>query len=250
LRFGGRAHNAAELKQVAALGLAFAEISATRDGGLFDSPGELVRAAKRWGLTYLVHAPNEGDPCELERLEGTFFQKILRLIDLCADIRADLLTVHFWMDSRFLAEHVVRRKREIFARMARHGARKGVSVCLENLSERPEDLEPLMAACPEAGLTLDVGHGELFAPRNRAFEYIAQWPWWIRHVHVHDNLGGDRVEADRHLPIGEGVIDFPTIFAALIAAGYAGRVTLEVPLEDLEPSVRRLQGIIERCNRK
>jgi sugar phosphate isomerase/epimerase len=246
VRFAGRAYKLEDLERIAALGLDCAEINLHEGGNLAYREKELLDAARRWNLRYLVHAPNEGRPTEVERLGGRFFQDILRLLDACTKIHASLLTVHFWMDGRFISRQVSDRKRAILWDMAREGQCRGVRVCMENLSERPEDLAPTLEGCPELSLTLDIGHGQLMSPGNRALDFIRMWPHRIGHVHAHDNRGGSLVGDDLHLPIGEGIIDFPTIMPALVRAGYDGTVTLEVPLIHMESSLGRLRRIIQR----
>jgi len=248
MRWGGRAYNMGDVERIGALGLDFAEINLLQGMKLIHEPGELLAASREWGLSYLVHAQNEGDPCDLERLGGPFYREILLLLDLCDFISSPLLTVHFWMDGRFIPAEVVERKRPILWAMAEEGFKRGVHVCVENLSERPEDLRPLLDGCPRLGLTLDIGHGQLLTRGNRSLEFLELWPHRIQHVHAHDNRGGDRVGDDLHLPIGAGVIDFTSIFRALVRARYEGTVTLEVPVEHLPSSVQSLRRIAEEAS--
>lgn len=248
MRWGGRAYNMDELEQIGAMGLDLAEINLLQGAELIYQPRDLLAASSRWNLSLLVHAHNEGDPCDVGRLGGAFYQEILHLLDLCREISSPLLTIHFWMDGRFIPREVMERKRPILWAMAQEGHKRGVQVCLENLSERPEDLAPLLDGCPELGLTLDIGHGQLLSYSNRAREFLGLWPHRIRHVHAHDNRGGDRVQDDLHLPVGAGVIDFPSIFRALVHAGYDETVTLEVPVDHLDASVKGLRRILEEVS--
>ncbi|MFQ5843156.1 MAG: sugar phosphate isomerase/epimerase family protein [Thermodesulfobacteriota bacterium] len=208
MRFGGRAYKSEDVEQIGYLGLDFAEINFPEEENWAHQTQDFLRKADKWDLPYLVHAAKEGNPNDIQQLEGRFFQEILRLLEACRELSAPLLTIHFWMDSRFVPEEVRGRKREILWAMAREGRRMGVQLCLENLSESPEDIQPLLAGCPELGLTLDIGHGQILSQRNRSADFLERWPGRIHHVHAHDNRGGDRVEDDLHLPIGEGEIDF------------------------------------------
>jgi sugar phosphate isomerase/epimerase len=250
MRLGGRAYKLEDVERIGAMGLAFAEINLLQGDELIYRPRELLAVAGRWNLRYLVHAHNEGDPRDVRRLEEAFFAEILRLLELSAEISATLLTVHFWMDQRFIPLEILERKRPILCDMARAGSRKGIQVCLENLSERAEDLRPVLEGCPELGLTLDIGHGQLFTRTNRALDILDRWPRRILHVHAHDNRGGNKVGDDLHLPIGEGIIDFSTVAGALRKAGYDGGITLEVPVDQLESSARRLQRMMESRERE
>ena len=245
MRFGGRAYKIDDMDRLGSLGLDFAEISFPKEDPPAYQVQDWLLKAEKWDLPCLVHAPKEGNPFDIEQLERLFFPKILRLLDACRELFAPLLTMHFWMDSRFIPKKVRDQKREILRNMAQEGRQRGVQLCLENLSESPEDIRSLLTGCPELGLTLDIGHGEILSPHNRSLDFLELWSERIYHVHAHDNHGGDRVEDDLHLPIGEGKIDFPSIFQALGQAGYRKTVTLEIPHDYIALSVQRLQQILE-----
>jgi sugar phosphate isomerase/epimerase len=249
LALAGRAHEIQDVVVIAQAGLRLVEINLLQGEQAMARLGDLRDMARSWGLSYLVHAPNEGDPRDLRNLGGPFLDRILRLLEGCAEIGAGLLTVHFWMDRRFIPEPVVHQKARILARMVQEGARLGVRVSLENLSEESQDLLPALEESPGLGLTLDVGHGELMCSRNRALEILERFPDRVCHVHLHDNLGGDLVGDDLHLPVGEGRIDFRAFLEALLGSGYKGAATLEVPPEAIRVSRERVQEILEGIHR-
>jgi sugar phosphate isomerase/epimerase len=103
-----------------------------------------------------------------------------------------------------------------------------VILCLENLSESWSDFLPLFVEIDTFGMTLDIGHGELLSKENRSYGFITNCFDYIKHIHIHDNLGGDSPEDDLHLPLGEGKIDFPSILLDLRGKGYDNNITLEV----------------------
>ncbi len=249
LVLAGRAHNFKELEAVARAGLKIVEINLLHGQEAMAKPGELKDMAQQWGLSYLVHAPNEGDPKDLHKLGGAFLDLILRLMDNCLEIGARLLTIHFWMDRRFIPEEVVRKKARILARMVKEGEGRGIRLSLENLSEDSQDLMVAMDESPGLGLTLDVGHGELMCERNRALELLELFPKRVLHVHLHDNLGGDLLGNDLHLPVGEGKIDFRSFLERLVGSGYKGAATLEVPVENIKISMGRILGILEEIRK-
>lgn len=94
-------------------------------------------------------------------------------------------------------------------------------------------------------MALDIGHGQILAKRNRALDHIASFYDQIVMVNVHDNNGSQMVDDiqrmkkerevtqgeirelavryDTHLPIGEGEIDFHSIFRELKQRGYDGK---------------------------
>jgi sugar phosphate isomerase/epimerase len=108
----------------------------------------------------------------------------------------------------------------------------GVGLMIENL---PGDwntvlqLSQLLDPISELGLHLDIGHANLRVPRNTTDEILRAYGSRLRHVHLHDNKGGD---ADLHLPLGCGTINLHHQMELLHAAGYEGTITLEVFSED------------------
>ena len=108
----------------------------------------------------------------------------------------------------------------------------GVGLMIENL---PGDfnsvlqLSGLLDPIPELGLHLDLGHANLRVARNTTDELLRAYGARLRHVHLHDNKGGD---ADLHLPLGSGNLDLHHLLQLRRVAGYDGTITLEVFSED------------------
>ncbi|MGC8605230.1 MAG: hypothetical protein ACP5VS_16305, partial [Desulfomonilaceae bacterium] len=59
--------------------------------------------------------------------------------------------------------------------------------------------------------------------------------------------GGDSPKADLHLPIGEGNVDFGSIFKALLTIDYDCTSTLEVKPEFEESSRIRIETLLYNC---
>lgn len=73
------------------------------------------------------------------------------------------------------------------------------------------------------GLTLDLGHIHCLDDGNPA-DRIREFADDLYNVHIEDMRRG----AHAHLPIGEGEMDFPPIFAALKEIDYSGPMTVEL----------------------
>ena len=71
------------------------------------------------------------------------------------------------------------------------------------------------------GVCLDLNHTNLVEKIPRA---AADCKWVISNIHVSDNHG----LCEEHLPPGDGIIEFPAAFKALVAAGYTGPINMEV----------------------
>jgi sugar phosphate isomerase/epimerase len=67
-------------------------------------------------------------------------------------------------------------------------------------------------------------------PMNMTSEILAAHGRRLKHVHLHDNRGGNQ---DLHLPLGAGNIDVLGSLRALKSCGYDGTITLEVFATDL-----------------
>ncbi len=125
-----------------------------------------------------------------------------------------------------------------------YGRRNSVAINLENLSESADDLEPAMNEVPNLGLTLDVGHANLVGLGNKSIAIIEKFGRLIRHVHLHDNRGGQSQADDLHLPIGDGTVDFRAIMTSLMNADYDGTLTLEVKPEFQEAGRNHIEALV------
>ncbi|MGB9629460.1 MAG: sugar phosphate isomerase/epimerase family protein [Thermodesulfobacteriota bacterium] len=105
-----------------------------------------------------------------------------------------------------------------------------ITLCIENMFPQsnflsnPQEFQELFETFPDLHLTLDIGHANLGAGKNKALEFIHRYGYRISHVHANDNFGKE----DNHLPIGAGIIDFEKILKALKESHYDETITLEV----------------------
>jgi sugar phosphate isomerase/epimerase len=108
-------------------------------------------------------------------------------------------------------------------------------LCLENLFPKthslvePEDFAEIFVKFPNLKMTLDTGHAHIEDTEGkRAVKFIERFPDRIDHIHVSDNFG----EADNHLPVGAGTVNFSEIIKALNGIRYDDTITLEVFSKD------------------
>ncbi len=239
---GGRAHNMDQIREVCSLGFPFAEISLDDPVAVERDLDELLRIRDHFGITYLAHYPNEGNPFDADVLRESFVPRIKKLLELSRELAISKATIHFWMDRRWASEDLVMRKIQLLNEMVCHADGKGVVLCIENLSERADSFMRAFDAIPNLRMTLDIGHAQLLTSRNTSFEFIRQALPRIAHVHVHDNHGGTSVKDDQHLPLGEGIIDYPAIMKDLINGGYNSTITMEVK----PPDMRKTEEILNK----
>jgi sugar phosphate isomerase/epimerase len=103
-------------------------------------------------------------------------------------------------------------------------------------------MEILFEYVPELWFCLDIGHANLWS--NRPVDFIDAFGSRLRHVHIHDNLGGFSENSDLHLAPGEGNINFSVIFRALDALQYSELITFErTPWDDNERIIKVMDNI-------
>ena len=94
------------------------------------------------------------------------------------------------MHRRVVNGFVLAEKIQALKEIVEYDRRNSVAINLENLSETAEDFDPVINEVPGLGLTLDVGHANLNGSINKSISIIEKFGKLIRHVHLHDNRGG------------------------------------------------------------
>ena len=230
---GGRAHNIKMIHHIGHLGYPFAEISLLDPEESSRQVKTLLKLKKDYGLNYLAHYPNEDNPTDPRILQERFVPKIKRLLDVSKELAVTKGTIHFWIDVRWASPALISEKIELLSEMVAYAVQKGITLCIENLTEQQESFSLAFEGIDDLRMTLDIGHGELLSKENTSFNFIRNFYDKIAHVHVHDNHGGKGVEDDLHLPLGQGRVEYARIFTMLKEKGYNGTITMEVKPEDM-----------------
>jgi sugar phosphate isomerase/epimerase len=183
-------------------------------------------------------------------LRSRYLPELYDSVDLAHYMGIGQLTIHLWIDSRFVSSVAIAEKLRILRELTNYANKKKVVIGLENLSEKAEDLEKAVLEAPDLRLTLDVGHGQLLSRVNRSFEILERLADFVVELHVHDNMGGSGPADDLHLPVGEGVIDFQTIIEKAVERGFQGDVVVEVGLDDLPESMNKIRSMWALANDK
>ena len=244
IHLGGTARSPDDVIYLHKLGLQFAEITIANPDD-FSLLQDKYRAVLRdTDFFYLCHGPREGDPNDMDTLETIYFPKLLQILAIMPELEMRLLTVHLWMDSRFVLEETIAYKIGFLKRLTERASGSGISVCLENLSENATHLAGVFAAVPSLNLTLDLGHAELLSNENTSFGFLENCRDRIKHIHLHDNNGGTSADDDLHLPVGEGKIDFHKIFRSLHTIDYKGTITLELRPGQIESCLGYVKRLV------
>jgi len=234
IALGGTARSPEDAVALYELGLNFAEISTNNFHKYLNYIDGFVKVIESINFYYLCHGPNEGNPNDIGSLKSDYVPRVIDILETLPSLNVSLLTLHLWMDRRFVNPDVIDYKTRILGEIIDRAAGKRITICLENLSENWEDLAPAFKELPGLHLTLDVGHAQLLRSETSAHGLIAAYPDRIKHIHLHDNFGGNSPENDLHLAPGKGIVDFKGIFDALKGIGYTGTATLELKVEEIK----------------
>lgn len=121
--------------------------------------------------------------------------------------------------------------------------RLSVRLAVENVfEENPSILHRLLQTInsPFLGYCFDTGHGHIFSQVD-----LGQWveilaPYLLE-IHLHDN----HRQADEHLPLGQGLIDFASLFSLLRTHHLQPILTIEPHVkEHLLPNLQALKRFI------
>jgi len=210
-----------------------------------DSIPRLGRQLADSGLGCTLHAPfmdlNPGSPEPL--VYSATRIRFEQTLDAAEAFGAKLVVFHPgydpWryagQDSLWL-EHNLR----FWPPLLERAARFGCMIALENIFERKtETLAALLNQLdsPQLGHCFDVGHWNLFSELPLSDWFSTLGPHLV-HLHLHDNHG----ELDDHLPIGEGGIDFSSLFSQLATFPRMPSMTLEAHTRsDLLRSLKALR---------
>jgi sugar phosphate isomerase/epimerase len=244
VHLGGTARSPDDVVLLSELGLQFAEIPIINPEKFLSHIDIYQDLRDDLDIYYLCHGPREGDPNNADTLESTYLPKLMRILSIMPRLEMKLLTIHLWLDPRFVVPELIAYKVGFLKRVLQRAGDSDITVCIENLSENAEQMAPIFDALPSLNLTLDLGHAQLLSDKNTSFGFIEKFPDRIRHIHLHDNLGGVSQTDDLHLPVGKGAVDFDGILRRLNQTGYDGTLTLELKPEEIRDNLDRVKQLL------
>ena len=236
---------AAELARENGLGL---EIAAFCYAPNLEDPAVLsaVRSDMAGLDRFWFHAPfAELAPCAIDPLVRQVTEKRYRqAADLAQDLGVRRLIIHGgFVPQVYFPEWYVEQS-VLFWRALLDKLPENMTVALENVMEpSPETLVQIASGVddPRLGLCLDVGHANTCVSDTPPLEWIAPMSPWLRHVHLHSNVG----DTDLHQALGEGSIPMEAVLDAVLRA--APEATFTIENQDCRPSLIWLaeRGYIE-----
>lgn len=193
----------------------------------------LLELKSSYGLRYALHAPFTD--VNLAADDPFIREAILRRLETsirwASALGAEAFVFHpgnYTPAERFSPGLAWRLNNESVRRLIVYAKEYDVRAFIENLPEpipyilkSVDDFERFFEDIGmDANMTFDVAHANL---RGEAPEFITRFGGRMGHVHVSDNDG----EADTHLKIGEGSIDWGETMSALEKSFFDGWVTIE-----------------------
>jgi sugar phosphate isomerase/epimerase len=199
------------------------------------------------GVRPSIHAPFfDLNPGALDPLvRQVTFQRLHQSLQVAEHLQAHLMVIHPGVDKwRYpgLDQTWLSLARDFFPPLIDQAAACDCRLALENIyEEKPDTLAQLVEGLDSEwfGHCFDAGHWHLFGKQPMA-TWLESIDTRLFHLHLHDNRG----QADEHLPVGEGTIDFSPLSIKLQQLSPRPSATLEAhSAEDLVRSLQRVERL-------
>jgi sugar phosphate isomerase/epimerase len=214
----------------------------------------IKRLRDTYHLRYGLHSASYVNSAEIEpTVRKAVEQHLLNYVELAHQLEAEYLVLHFGYHFSLFTDEVFRCLVRTFTPVVELAEKYDIPIGIENMNKIHEDAEivylgvtieelsRVFQALPAKylGLTLDVAHASLLPGGPESF--IKAFPDKIISSHISDN----DLYLDRHLPVGEGKIDFRRVLGLLMGIGFKGALNIELDTnEDRLLSKQRLEPIL------
>ncbi len=162
----------------------------------------------------------------------------LRAVDLARSLESDSLVLPSGYNP-LLPEESIDGWRELsmetWERVGEAAGRRKVEVLIKNVFDHtPEIILGLLRSLKGLpfGACLDVGHINAYSNLETG-TWLKRLDEHIREVHLHDNLG----TSDDHIALGEGIVDFRSLFKKLVGKDPLPPLTLDMERGEAEKSL-------------
>jgi len=184
---------------------------------------------------YHLGVTGHTDPClpwayPIKEVRGACLRELDRCAGIFSALGSRIINIHpCYFCPPAMRNALIELNIEALKPIVETAASHGLTVVLENFKapfDRVSTFKTILAEVPDLKLHLDFGHANL--GRNNHDVFCRQLGEHIQHVHFSDN----RANADHHMPLGVGNIDWKNAVDSLKATGYDETITLEVFCDD------------------
>ncbi len=161
----------------------------------------------------------------IKSLREAAIKEVIRYFEVFNKLGVEFITVHaHWPGIVFSQKEGVEFQIESLGELVKEAGKYNLKLMYEpidTLNDSIENISVILEEIPELFFHLDIGHANLF--NRKPEEFIEKFHPKLKHVHLHDNFGN----ADSHLPIGRGIIDWERVLK-ILKKYYDGTITLEI----------------------
>jgi len=207
------------------------------------------------GVQYGLHSASFVNAAEIEpTVRKAVEQHLMDYVELAHQLEAEYVVLHFGYHFSLFMDHVFECLIRTYTPVVELAEKYKLPIGIENMNRIHEEAEiaylgvtieelaRVFDAIPSKylGLTLDIAHASLLPGGPESF--MEAFAGRIVSTHISDN---DLI-LDRHLPVGNGKIDFKRVLKNLMKIGFKGTLNIELPWsnEDRVLSKHRLEPIL------
>ncbi len=209
---------------------------------------KVAKVLKKEGLSCTIHAPYSDLSLGAidKKVRRISVERIKKAFDLASLFEARSVVCHTGFDYRHyvnLENRWLKNAIESMAILLEYASPLNIPLMLENVYELDTEIHKEIfrgIKSPLLGFCLDFGHQNVFS-RISLDKWLKDLGDRLGQLHLHDNMGVH----DDHLAIGEGILDFDSLFSWLYAHGKTPILTLE-PHEEkaVIPALEGLAGLL------
>ncbi|MBW1670174.1 MAG: sugar phosphate isomerase/epimerase [Deltaproteobacteria bacterium] len=210
---------------------------------------KVAKILKKEGLICTIHAPYSDLSLGAidQKVRRISVERIKKALDLASLFEAKSVVCHTGFDYRHYynsEDRWIKNAIESMTILVEYASTLNIPLMLENVYELDTDIHKEIfrgIRSPLLGFCLDFGHQNVFS-KTSLDKWLKDLGDRLGQLHLHDNMG----VRDDHLAIGEGILDFDSLFSWLYAQGKIPILTLE-PHEEAAviPALKGLAGLLD-----
>jgi len=179
-----------------------------------------------------------------ENIRVAWLEEFKRKIKTAHDLGINIVNVHAFSAGMFRGVEkykklVLNNFVKSLKESVKYAQKFGTLIILENVPSSDgfsnlKDFKYIVDRVPGLKVHFDIGHAFCNGGIENIKDYLFEFSSKIEHIHIHDNHGN----ADEHLPLGKGKIDFKKVVELLKGVSYNKTMTFEVFTKDRKDAVR------------